>query len=71
MTEKDDNKGGYTSVILGDLLEKVDKQSADTGMDNRSLLIRLILQEYYKLKEKGVDLLKIDDVDEFVKKVKG
>lgn len=64
------SKKGYTSVSLGDLLEKVDEQSNKRGLKNRSLMIRLILQEYYNLKDKGVDLLKIDDMDEFVKKVK-
>ena len=69
MTDEDENKGGYTSVTLGDILEKVDKQSADTGMNNRSLVIRLILKKYYELKDKKVDILKMD-VDEIVKKVK-
>lgn len=77
MTEKDEDKpinyssygGGYTSVTLGELLERVDQQSADSGINNRSLMIRLILQEYYTLKEKGVDILKME-ADDIVKKVK-
>jgi metal-responsive CopG/Arc/MetJ family transcriptional regulator len=70
MADDKENKGGYTSVTLGDeLFKTIDKHSADTGMDNRSLMIRLILQQYYKLKENGVDILK-RDVDKIVKRLK-
>ena len=66
----EEKKGGYTSVTLGDeLLGKIDKHSAASGMNNRSLVIRLVMESYYNLKEKGVDILK-KDVDEIVKKVK-
>lgn len=62
-------KEGYASVTLGDVLPKVDKQAKDMGLNNRSLMIRMILKKYYDLKEKGMDLLKYE-VEEIVEMIK-
>jgi len=64
----DDNKSGYASVTLGDMLARVDEHTIENADDNRSLTIRRVLKEYYNLKDKGVDILK-RDADEIVKKV--
>jgi metal-responsive CopG/Arc/MetJ family transcriptional regulator len=61
MADKNVKKGGYTSVTLGDsLLSKVDEHASETALNNRSLTIRLILEQYYKLKVDGIDILKMD-----------
>ena len=67
---EENRRKGYTSVSLGEeLMNKIDTQGKKSGGINRSLMIRLILEKYYELKENGIDTLKID-VDDFVKKVK-
>lgn len=67
--EKDTDKKGYCSVTLKEQLERVDDHTREIGMDNRSGLIRMIVKKYYDLKEKGVDILKID-TEEIVKELK-
>ena len=67
---EENRRKGYTSVSLGGkLIKKIDDQGDKSGGINRSLMMRLILERYYNLKEKGVDILK-KDVDEIVKMVK-
>lgn len=64
MAKKEVNKGGYTTVTLGkELLDKVDKHASKSVINNRSMTIRMILQQYYELKDNGVDILKMDAED--------
>ena len=62
---EENRRKGYTSVSLGEeLMNKIDTQGKKSGGINRSLMIRLILEKYYELKDKGVDTLKVE-VDDF------
>ena len=49
---------GYTSISLKGIIEKVDALSKETGIENRSEVIRMILKRYFDLKENGFDILK-------------
>ena len=53
-------KKGYTSISLGNELERVDKHGLEMGL-NRSATIRMVLKRYYDLKDRNIDILKIDD----------
>lgn len=58
------NKNGYVSVTLGnELLEKVQKHSIESGFNNKSLIIRRIINRYYNMKDNGIDILNMD-IDE-------
>lgn len=55
---------GYTTVSLGkELINRIDEHSEDNCDFNRTLTIRKILTAYYRLKDKKVDILKLEAED--------
>jgi metal-responsive CopG/Arc/MetJ family transcriptional regulator len=60
---------GYTSITLGELLEKVDELTKQMGNDNRSGTIRMIVKKYFDLKERDIDLLHLE-IDDIVERLK-
>lgn len=52
---------GYTSISLNEQMANIDKLTEEQGIYNRSQTIRMILKRYFDLKDKGIDILKMNN----------